>query len=190
MQVEPPGQDVPDRRHPPTVGALRLSAAVGAAALAVASTGHLLLLGGLLALVAATRLGATTALLATTAVLVRWQAPSLSAVGGAQSVLGPAVVVGSTAAAASTVLAALAIALIAPLGRDRSWSLLVAVAVGVVAGAIAAGPALPTDIAVRLVGAGVTCGLAVGSSRLALRRTIGLAALGCASLALLLAAVA
>jgi hypothetical protein len=163
--VEPPREVVPPPRpgpsgplggrhdpHPdpepgPEVGALRLIAAAAAVALVVASQGHLLLLGGLLVVVVATRAGAAAAPLAVTAAFVRWGDGSLSALGGDQAVLGPAFLVGDTRAAASAVLAGLAVALLAP----RSVPL--AAAVGVVAGALVAGPTLPHDLGVRVAGA-------------------------------------
>lgn len=145
------------------------------------SAGHLLILGALVAVVARTRAGAVAALLAATAVLVRWGGPSLSAVGGGQAVLGPAVVVGSGAAAVSSLLAALAIALVAP----RAWP--VVVALGVVAGAVAVGPELPDDLVVRVVGALVGTGLAFLARWVPFRQLL---AVGLAGLALALAAVA
>lgn len=149
--------------------------------LVVVSAGHLFVLGGLLALVARSRSGAVAALLAVTAVLVRWGSPSLSAVGGDQAVLGPALNVGSTAAGASAVLAALAIALLAP--RPA----FVVVALGVVAGAIVAGPELPHDVGVRIAGAIAGCAVAYAARWVPLRH---LAAAGAAGAALVLAAVA
>ena len=124
-------------------------------ALAGAGRGHLLLLGVLLAAVVATRLGAVASLVATVAVTVRWGGPSLAAVAGGQAVLGPAITLGSTAAALSAGLAAAALVLVAP----RTPAL--ALAMGVVAGSLAVGPELPHDLAVRLVGAGVACVLAL-----------------------------
>ena len=130
---------------------------------------------------ARTRAGAVAALLAVLAVLVRWGGPSLSAVGGDQAVLGPAVLVGSVAAGASALLAALAIALLAP----RSLPVLLALAV--VAGAVAAGPELPHDLPVRLAGAVLAGGVAFAARWVPFRH---LAAAGLAAVALLLAAVA
>jgi hypothetical protein len=172
--VEPPGEDLPppepgpsgplsgehepDAPVPgPEVGALRLIAAAAAVALVVSSQGHLLLVAGLLIVVAATRAGVPAALLAVTAVIVRWGDGSLSALGGDQAVLGPAFLVGDIAAATSAALAALAVVLLAP----RSVPL--AVAVGIVAGGIAAGPTVPHDVLLRLAGAavGVAAALAV-----------------------------
>lgn len=97
--------------------------------------------------VAATRAGAAAAVLAVSAAFVRWGDGSLSALGGDQAVLGPALVVGDGWSAASAVLAGLAVALLAP----RSVPL--AVALGVVAGAIVAGPTIPHDVGIRLAGA-------------------------------------
>lgn len=160
----------------------------------------MLVLGGLLALVAATtsrsdgrsgRVGGLTALLACTAVLVRWGAPSLSAAGGAQAVLGPAVAVGTTAAAASAVLAAAAIALLTPPRQQRRvWDLVITVCFGLVVGAVAAGPTFPNDLPVRVAGAVVGIALAVGASLLPRRRLVATGAFASGALALMLAAVA
>jgi hypothetical protein len=184
--VEPPGEDLPPpelRPEPPVpgpeVGALRLIAAAAAVVLVASSQGHLLLLGGLLVVVAATRAGVPAALLAVTAVIVRWGDGSLSALGGDQAVLGPALLVGDLGAAASAVLAALAIVLLAP------RSLPLAVALGIVAGAIAAGPTVPHDVLVRLAGAAVGVAAAL-AARWVPRR--GELAVALAAVALVLAA--
>ena len=129
---------------------------------------------------ARTRAGAVAAFLAALAVLVRWGGPALSAVGGDQAVLGPAVLVGSVAAGASALLAALAIALLAP------RSLWITAALAVVAGAVAAGPELPHDLPVRLLGEVLAGGVAVAARWVPARH--GLAA-GLAAVAVLLAAV-
>ena len=136
-------------------------------------------------MVAASRLGAVAALTAMAAVLVRWGAPTLTAAAGAQAVLGPAVLVGSFAAAASMALAAVAIALLTP-----PRHLPVAVAVGLCVGAVAAGPSLPDEVVVRVVGAVAGIGMAVAASRLAARRALDVAAIGAATVALVLAAAA
>ena len=149
--------------------------------LAAASAGHLLVLGALLAFVARTRAGAVAAFVAATAVLIRWGGPSLSAVGGDQAVLGPAVLVGSVAAGLSAVLAALAIALLAP------RSVPVVLALAVVAGAVVAGPELPHDLAVRIAGVVVAAGAAYAARWIPKRH---LAAAAAAVVALALAAVA
>jgi hypothetical protein len=146
----------------------------------VGSTGHLFVLAALLAVVAATRAGGLAALLACTSVLVRWGSPSLAAVGGAQAVLGPAVLVG-TATAAATWLASLALVLSA---RDR----LTAGAFGLAAAALAAGPSLPHALATKAVGAVVGVGAAYAATRLP--RHASLAAVVLAAAAVVLAAAA
>lgn len=145
--------------------------------LAAASAGHVLVLGVLVAAVARTRIGAVAALLAALAVLVRWGGPSLSALGGGQAVLGPAVLVGSVAAGASALLAAVAIALLAP----RSTPVVVALAV--VSGAVAAGPELPHDLVVRVAGV-VAAGAVAYAARWVPLRHLLAAALGAAALVL------
>jgi hypothetical protein len=127
-------------------------------------------LGALVATVAGTRARAVAALLAVTAALVRWGGPSLSALGGDQTVLGAAVTIGSVAAAASCALAALAIALCAP--REP----VLAVAIGVVAGFLAAGPAFPHDVPVRLAGIVAGCVVAYGARWLPFRSWLAVAA--------------
>lgn len=171
----------------------------------------MLLLGLLVALVLASRAGAVAALLATSAVLVRWGSPSLTAVAGDQAVLGPAIVVGSTAAAASAWLAAAAIVLAVPRLRRRpaaepapatrvrgepliarrpavtgptaGETLIVAGVLGVVAGAIAAGPTLPDGAVVRAAGVLAATVAALVLSRLPHPRALAVAA-GAAALVL------
>ena len=130
----------------------------------------MLVLGGLLAAVAASRVGAVAALTACTAVLVRWGSPSLSALAGGQAVLGPAISLGDTRTAAGAALAALAVALLAP--RPP----VLAVAVGIVAGAIAAGPAVPEDLGIRIVGALAGIGVALAARWLPFRAWVALGA--------------
>lgn len=141
----------------------------------------MLVLGALLALVATTRAGAVAALVATAAVLVRWGGPSLAAVAGGQAVLGPAVALGAGAAAASSALAALAIVLLAP------SRLPLVLALGIVAGAIVAGPAVPHDLVVRVAGVVACCGMAYTARWIPVRQGV---AAGVAVLALVLASVA
>lgn len=102
----------------------------------------------LLAIVVATRLGAVACLVAVAVPLVRWGDGSLSALGGNQAVLGPALLVGDIASAASAALAAFAIALAAPKHP------LLAIAAGVAAGAVVAGPTIPHELGWRIAGAG------------------------------------
>jgi hypothetical protein len=147
--------------------------------LALSGRGSVLVLGGLLAVVAASRLGSVAALAATVAVQLRWGTASLSAVAGGQAVLGPAISLGSTRAAVAMGLAALAVALLAP--RPP----VLAVAVGVVAAAVAAGPAVPHDMGVRVVGALAGAGVALAARWLPFRAAV---ALGAALLAVACAA--
>lgn len=143
------------------------------------------------------------------AVLERWGTPSLSAVAGAQSVLGAGGVVGPTTAATSAWLAAAALVLASPAVGRRGGddpgepaspeprrsrrmapapaALVVALATGSAAAAAVAGPELGSDLALRLAAttAAVVAAVAVSSMR---RRavTAGLAlaaGLGAAGLA-------
>lgn len=103
------------------------------------------MLAAALAVLAAHRLATGAIALAAAAVAVRWGTTSLAAVGGAQAVLGPAVLTGPPAAAASSLLAALTLVLVSPAANLR------AVAVGVAAAQLAAGPAGAGGIAIRAV---------------------------------------
>ena len=152
------------------VSAYRLMAAAAAVVLALAGRGSVLVLGGLLAVVAASRLASVSAVVAAVAVQLRWGTASLSAVAGGQAVLGPAVALGSTRAAAAMALAALTVALLAP--RPA----VLAVAVGVVAGAVAAGPEVPHDMGVRLAGAAAGTIVALAARWLPFRGPLALAA--------------
>jgi len=100
------------------------------------------------------------------AVLQRWGTPSLDAVAGAQSVLGPGGVVGPQAAAASAWFAAAALVLATPRpGGDeadpppashgkrrrlKAGTLVPALALGAAAAAAVAGPDVGSDILLRL----------------------------------------
>lgn len=150
-------------------------AAAAVVALAAGSQGHVLLLGVLLALVVGSRLGGVACLVAAAVPLVRWGDGSLSALGGNQAVLGPALLVGDLRTAASAALAALAIALAAP--RHP----LLAVAAGVAAGAVVAGPTVPHDLGWRIAGAVACAALALAARWVPFR---GPAALGAALVAL------
>jgi uncharacterized membrane protein YgaE (UPF0421/DUF939 family) len=112
---------------------------------------------------------------------VRWGTASLAAAAGAQAVLGPALLVGSWRAAASAAFAALALVLLA---RDRRT----APAFGLAAAAVAAGPMLPHDIGVRLLGVVVGVGAAHVATRLP--RASSSAALVAGVVALVLSAAA
>jgi hypothetical protein len=92
-------------------------------------------------------LGAVVAL----AVLARWGTTSLPALAGLQSVVGPAGLRGSGVEAASSWLAAAALVVVAG-ALPRRWP---AVALGLTAALVVAGPAAsrPADAAVRVGGA-------------------------------------
>lgn len=152
------------------LGPLRLSAAGAAVVLAVSSTGHIAVLAVLLAVLVAQPAAVGAVLLAGIAVLERWGTPSLDAVAGAQSVLGPGGIVGPEAAAASAWFAALALVLAAPrlAGDDAGpageragrrlppgGALVGALALGAAAAAAVAGPDFETGGLLRL---GATAG--------------------------------
>jgi hypothetical protein len=123
---------------------LRLAAAAGAALLAATGRGDALLLGGLLAVAAAPRTRVIP-LFALAGVALRWGTTSLTAIGGAQTVLGSAASVGPAPAAAACWCAAGALVLAAP----RS---LAGVAAGVTAAFVVAGPArVPVRLGATLV---------------------------------------
>lgn len=162
---------------------LRRGAGVGAAALAVSSSGEVVLLAALLGAAAGELIAGAVALLATTAAALRWGTTSLDAIAGAQTVLGPAAAVGPVAAAASTWLAAAALVLVKARGLN-------AVLFGVTAGLIAVGPAGSVDqVAVRVVAAVIGAGLALAAQRWA-PAAARPAALGLATAAVVLAVAA
>jgi hypothetical protein len=187
MLVEPPGQVVPPRspayrldpRH------LRLAAAAGAALVALTSTGDVLLLGVLLGVAALELEAGVAAVFAAFSVVVRWGSSSLSALAGAQSVLGAAAAIGSSSSALSSALAGLTFVLV-PAGRADEPAL--AVAAGLAAGAVAAGPSAADRLGLRLVGMVVAVALAYAASRLLPRRPTVYAAIALAVVACLLAA--
>jgi hypothetical protein len=163
--VEPPRPDVP---HRATLTAQRPALAAAATALALSSHGNVLLLAALLALVAARPAPGVAAVLAAGSAVVRWGSPSLGAIAGAQSVLGPAVTVGPSAAAASAACAAVAIVLCARApGRGRA--LLVAIPFGCAAAALAAGPGPGGELALRAAATVVASALAIAIALLAQR---------------------
>lgn len=167
MLLAPPDPDLSPR--PGTVaalGPLRLSAAGAATVLALSSAGHLGILVALLAVLVAQPLAVGAVLFAGLAVLARWGSPSLEAVAGAQSVLGPGGLIGPAAAAASAwfTAAALVLASPPPVGRDdadggpaprsgrraRGGVVVVALATGSTAALVVAGPEFSADLPVRL----------------------------------------
>lgn len=162
--MEPPGADVRGGPEADEVrlsaGALRLGAAAAATALAITSSGEVVLLACLLALVAADVRAGAAATAALLALAVRWGSTSLDAISGAQSVLGPGATVGSLAEVAASWSAAAALALAAPPGW---WP---AVAFGSTAAIAVAGTAGdPADVALRLAAAAAGVAVAVAGSR-------------------------
>ena len=140
---------------------LRTGAGVGAASLALSSTGEVVLLAVLLGAAAGELVVGAVAMMATAAVALRWGTTSLDAIGGAQTVLGPAVTVGPPLAAASMWFAAAALVLV----RARG---LTALLFGITAGVIVAGPAgAAGQLALRGAAAVLGAGLALGAQRFA-----------------------
>ncbi len=124
-------------------------------------------------------------------VLERWGSPSLEAVAGAQSVLGPGGLVGPASAAASAWLAAVALVLASPHVGDRNAgdggtarsrrrpsaaAVLVALAMGSAAALVVAGPSFSDDLPIRLGATAVAVAVsAVVSSQRAQLVTAGAA---------------
>ncbi len=163
------------------VALLRASAAVAALVLAVASQGDALVVAALLAVAAWRPFPALAIGAGLVAASWRWGSTSLEAIAGAQAVLGPAGLVGSSTAAASAWLAGLAVLLAAvPLrlvarepavvtsrrgrlvaapadpavragGADRAGPVLAALAAGAAAAVVVAGPAAGRDGWIRVV---------------------------------------
>lgn len=137
------------------------------------------------------------ALLAAAAVVVRWRTPSLELLAGAQAVLGPAGWVGPAPAAAAAWCAAAAFVLGAgpvggrggelapvPVGTAR------AVAAGLAATAVVAGPGPTEGVWLRVAAAVGAVGLAWVAGRLLPPWPAAAAALGAGAAALALAGVA
>lgn len=120
-----------------------------------------MLLAALLGVSTGGLLAAVTAALAVLSSALRWGVMSLEGIAGAQSVLGPAGVVGPELAAASAWCAAAALILVTP----RDWR---AAAFGLAAAITVAGPAAGTggDVAVRVVASVAGVGIAVAVGRL------------------------
>ena len=162
MPLEPPGTDLPARpRTRPLTAAtgrdvVRLAAGAGAAVMALSSSGDVLLLGVLLGGAAGSVWAGAAGVAAGLAVLVRWGSPSLDALAGAQSVLGPAGLVGPPLAAAATWVAGAALVLAAPslpwgeVRRAGVARVVGALAFALTAAAIVAGPGPGGDLWVRV----------------------------------------
>jgi hypothetical protein len=156
-----------------------LAAVAAALALTLSSTGDTFLLAAVLGLAAADLTVLTSAALVAIAVLARWGTTSLAGLAGAQAVLGPAGWRGSVLAAASAWCAGAA--LIAAAGTTRRTS--IAVALGLTAGLVVAGPAAArADVAVVRAAAGMLgvvlalVGARVLPPRAAVPLTLGLGA--------------
>lgn len=141
---------------------LRLGAAVGAAVLLLTSSGDGLLAGVLVGLAALDPLAGAVSVLAVLGALARFGDTSLPALAGAQAVLGPAVAVGPLVGAVGSAVAALACLLAVPRrGADVDGGPVVPVLLGLLAGLVAAGPAIAggwADAVVR--GCGAAAGVA------------------------------
>src|SRR5437763_8674766 len=134
MLLEPFGPNLRARHHRPLT-ALQWGAAAGAAVMALTSTGDVLLLGVLLGAAAGEVMAGAAGVLAAVVVLARFGSSSLTALAGAQQVVGPAGVTGPAGLAAATWCAGLALALASP------GEALGAVAFGLAAAEVVAGPA-------------------------------------------------
>lgn len=141
MLLEPPHPHVPAGPRPSGLAAARPALAAGAAIVALTSTGDVLLLAALLAVVAADVAPGAVAVVAGLSVLARWGTSSLSALAGAQAVAGAAGWTGPPLLVASSWCAAAALVAAAP--RHRAG----AVAFGLLAADLAAGPAVVRSLA-------------------------------------------
>ena len=137
-----------------------MGAAAAAATVAVSSTGDAVLLAALLGVSTGELVAAVTATLSALSLALRWGITSLEGIAGAQSVLGPGVLVGPELATASSWCAAAALVLVSP----RDWR---AVAFGLAAAIGVAGPTAATggDVALRVVASVVGVGAAVAAGR-------------------------
>jgi len=167
--VEPPGSDVPRRRHHgprlalgPGLRGPTAPAAAGAGLVAFVATGDLFVLALVLAVATADLAGAGAILLATAAIAGRWSTSSLGAIVGGQAVVGASGWTGPAAFVVSSWCAAVAIALAGAKHRSS------AVAAGITAGLVVAGPSAVTvsGAAVRVAGALAGVGLALLAWRL------------------------
>ena len=127
--------------------------------LVATSTGDVLLVGVLAGVATLDLLTGGVAIAAGLATLFRWGSPSLTAVAGSQAVLGPGGLVGPAAGAASAWLAAAAVVLVAPRSPGP------AIALGLLAADLVAGPAPPHFVAARVAASVVAVGAAVIAPR-------------------------
>ena len=170
--MESPRAHVP-RRGPQPHRSLRLAATAAALALLLSSSGDTVLVAALLGLAAVDAAVAGVGALVALSVLGRWGTTSLSALAGLQAVVGPAGLRGSTIATASSWVAATALVITAATLPRR----LPAVALGLAAALVAAGPAVATfsDALVR-IGAGVAGALLTALVAGRLPRRVGVPA--------------
>jgi hypothetical protein len=161
---------------------LRLGAAAAAGALALLSSGEMVVLVVLLGVAGGHLWTAAVATVAALALALRWGTTSLDAIAGAQSVLGPGGLVGSPAAAACVWCGGLALLLASP----RDWT---APAFGLAAALVVAGPAVhsPADLAIKVAVVLVSPALAVAVGRTIRRAVAWPAALGLAVVGVALA---
>ncbi|MGQ0432093.1 MAG: hypothetical protein ACT452_06780 [Microthrixaceae bacterium] len=154
------------------VDRLRTGAALAAVVLALLSRGDTSVLA--VALVAtAWRPAAVSVVVALLATSWRWGSTSLEAIAGAQSVLGPAALVGPSSAAAAAGLAAVTVLLAAPrpISSSAAGRLIVALASGAAVGVVLAGSGPGGDLWQRGVVSVGAAGTALWLGRLRDRRT-------------------
>jgi hypothetical protein len=175
---------------------VRLGAALLAALLLLTATGDAYVPAALLLLAAGPQPG-LLAVLAVLASRLRWGSSDLDAIGGAQAVLGPAILVGPAAGAASAVLATIAVVLVATRSGERWPDVAAAAGLGVLAATLAAGPQVAggAGAAVRfgaaVVGVVAAIGVAtISAGSTARRRRHAWASGGAALAAVALAALA
>jgi hypothetical protein len=161
---------------------VRLALAAGVVTMVTSSTGDVLLVSVALGLLAGDAVVGAAAVLAGLATVGRWTSSSFGALAGGQAVVGAAGWTGPWPSVLSSWVAALALVLMCPRGREA------AVAFGVVAAALVAGPAVGGslgNLAVRLVASAVAVVAATLVARRVPRRLARPLALEMAALALL-----
>ena len=162
MLLEPPRADLRHRQVAFLgLSPLRAGLAVAAALMAATSVGDVLLVAVALAVVAADVVVGAGVLLAAASVVIRWGSSSLGALAGNQAVLGGAGWSGSIAAAASAGCAAGAVLVATPPG------VLPALAFGLGAATVVAGPGIGGAVGVRVAASIVGVGVAWLLGRLA-----------------------
>jgi hypothetical protein len=129
--------------------------------MAGAAAGDVLLLGALLAVVAVDLLAGAGVALAAASVLVRWGSSSLGALAGDQAVIGAAGWTGPIALVLSSWCAAVAIVIATPRG------VLPALAFGLAAASVVAGPGVGGPVVVRIVASAVAVAAAWAVGRYA-----------------------